>query len=153
MQVQLSEGKLEDPNPTKLGTHQGNMFVVSVYQMTCTISKHLGPLSEVGTLCNIPAPGIQTAFEIIFHSCPELPCSRGPFYIWHPVAQPALPCHPHWHSKAGMLGGEDAGSPPRQPGRDPRGGRGRPQVGRAGCPHTHSARWDAVAAQERQSGR
>lgn len=65
--------------------------MVLVYRMTCTTNKHLDPLSEIGTLCNKPTSGIQIVFEIIFHSCPELPGSRGPFYIWRRVAEPALP--------------------------------------------------------------
>lgn len=47
------------------------------------------------TLCNKPAAGIQTVFETSFLLLHVLSQSPGPFYIWLPVANPALPFQHH----------------------------------------------------------
>lgn len=145
--------------------------MVSVSQMTCTINKHLGPLREIGPLFNKPAPGIQTVFETIFHSFPDLPLSTGPFYIWHPVAKAALRSHRHLFGRCWEAGpaapasavrccgvggcGEptQAASPAPLPENPQWGRRGTAGGGQAHFPCTvRQVRWEVIAAQEHQGG-
>lgn len=59
-------------------------------------------------LGNKPAAGIQAVFETSFSLLHALSRSTGPFYIWHPVANPALPSR---HTFARQMSGGWAGSP------------------------------------------
>lgn len=160
MQVQLPEAKLAEPHPKKIGNSPGKQtccFSLSSdpYKTDRVVhdKQALRPTARKWALCNKPAAGVQTLFETSFSLLHVLSQFTGPFYIWRPVANPALPSQHHslgrcrearqaaparavrWCGVGGCGEPTQAASPAPHCWRNPSGaGLGQPEVGRLTFP-------------------